>query len=344
MAKLVVELTNRCNLSCSHCYDGRHGGRGEIDVALYRRVLAQAKPQGFKSVSFTGGEPTLHREFDAIMSATVEQDYRFGFVTNGWNFSGVFARLASHRAHFDGLTFSLDGATAQTHDHIRGAGSFRRVMAAMSLCMVSRMPFTINMVVMAHNHHELAEMADLAAKVGVVGLRFCHFLPETAESAASLELATAKRREVEREIEELARTRPITIAMAPGHHTPDLFPCAPLQMREVNVDWRGRLTKCCHLSGHARAPGAGDVIADLGAVDFADAYAHLQAENLDFRARKTAREQNGELVDDDYFPCQYCENYYDKIEARERPAPKLWQIATRNSGRMTLNVKDASDD
>jgi MoaA/NifB/PqqE/SkfB family radical SAM enzyme len=59
---LWLELTGRCQLSCSHCYaeSGPGGTDGTMTVYDWRRVINQAAALGVRLVQFIGGEPTLH--------------------------------------------------------------------------------------------------------------------------------------------------------------------------------------------------------------------------------------------------------------------------------------------
>ena len=110
MGHVVIELTNRCNLACHHCFSGRHGGRTDLPLEALDQVLEGARPSGFDQLSFTGGDPTLHRSFFEILRRTHAAGYPFGFVTNGWNFAEVFPGLTPYRALLQGVTFSIDGA------------------------------------------------------------------------------------------------------------------------------------------------------------------------------------------------------------------------------------------
>ena len=60
---------------------------------------------------------------------------------------------------FSGVTFSLDGATEKTHDRVRGKGSFRNLMRAVSVCMLKDIPFTFNTLISSNNCDELFEIA-----------------------------------------------------------------------------------------------------------------------------------------------------------------------------------------
>ncbi len=314
MADLVIELTNRCNLACQHCFSGRHGGRDDLSLAILHKVLSEAKVFGFDRVSFTGGDPTVYRHFADAMRLACQEGYRFGFNTNGWNFTTTYQAVLPYRDHLSIITFSLDGATEDTHDRLRGRGSFRRVMQAVSICVIEDLPFSLNMVIAAHNRRQVGSMVQLAAQLGSRGLRFGHLMPSMLATLQELDLSPEERKAVEAEIWILRKDAAVPVAIAPGYHTPDIFPCHPLQLMEVNVDCHGRLTTCCHLSGHGDGAGDGDIIGDLGQMSFDQAYRRLVDENDQFRQEKRKRLVNGALANSDFFPCWYCSHYYRKIE------------------------------
>ena len=107
MARIVIELTNRCNLSCQHCFTGRHGGSDDLPVSILEKVLAEAHDLGFDDITFTGGDPTLHRQFSQVLNLTSQAGYRFGFVTNGWNFAVVYPILRPYRDRLETI-FNAD--------------------------------------------------------------------------------------------------------------------------------------------------------------------------------------------------------------------------------------------
>lgn len=314
MAKIVVELTNRCNLSCQHCFAGRHAGRNDLPLDIFCKILDGAKANGFDHLDFTGGDPTLHPRFLEVIEKTHEAGYRFGFNTNGWNFSKIYARLLAYRESLAVVTFSLDGATEASHDRLRGKGSYRRVMSAMSVCVVEDIPFTINSVVTAHNRHDLDHMMQLATRLSSRGLRFGHLMPSPGTTSQGYDLSPWDRKVAEAGIWNLKKKYPIPIEMAAGHYTTNLFPCASLHMLELNIDCYGNLTKCCHLSGHGDGLGRRDIISDLGDVSFSDAYQQLLHENEQFQREKMRRLSAGVFQDSDFFPCWYCSLYYKKVD------------------------------
>jgi MoaA/NifB/PqqE/SkfB family radical SAM enzyme len=334
--RIVFELTNRCNLKCEHCFSGRHGGDTDLSVAIIEKALAEAPQFGFGDAAFTGGDPTVHPRFAGILKLTRDAGWTYGFVTNGWNFETIYPRIADLLRGASAVTFSLDGATEATHDRLRGAGSFRRVMKAFAICVGERIPFTINMVVTRHNRAEMREMADLASKLGAQGLRYGHLMPSFLTTVQGFDLTPWERKQAEAEISELQRDFPIRIATAPGTYTTDLAPCAPLNLDEINIDCRGNFSKCCHLSGHGDGVGDGDIMGSLAAESFADCYSRHAEDNRRIMEHKRRRLQGGEFKDSDFFPCWYCSLYYRKVDwlrkfDRHAWTPVMWQSGSLSS-------------
>jgi MoaA/NifB/PqqE/SkfB family radical SAM enzyme len=336
MSSVVVELTNRCNLSCSHCFVGRHGGSDNLPIEILETVLSEAPSFGFDRVSFTGGEPTLYRWFGDAVRLTAQAGLRFGIVTNGWSFARAYPQLLEFRDALELVVFSLDGATATTHDGLRGEGSFRRVLQAVSVCVAQGIPFGLNTVVTAHNRHELPRLVDLGSTLGAVAVRLCHLMPSPLTTAQRADLSPRERHAVEEEVQRLAGDSAVPVLMAPGFFTEDLFPCGPLQMEEINIDVHGNLTKCCHLSGHGNGTGQADVVGNLAEMSFADAYQLLRTDNDRFHEAKLAHFAEN-LVDTDYFPCWYCSLFFEKLdwlaEVPGHPWGELIQQNPNRSGR-----------
>lgn len=315
---IVVELTDRCNLSCSHCLPERHGGATYLAAELIERLLGEAPACGFDRISYTGGEPTMHPRFAEILGMTAQAGLRFGMVTNGWNFPAIYPRLLDHRSRMSTITFSMDGASASTHDSIRGEGSFQRLLKAFSVCAVTDIPFSINMVLTARNRHETAAAAQLAEQLGSRGIRFGHLMPSPASAAAGLVLAPEERIRLDSEIRALRTKHAMPVALAPGSYSQELFPCDPLEMREINVDCHGYVSKCCHISGYgASGSAAPDRAGRLGEATLAELVNRLSEANQAFRAEKQRRHDTGSLGDAGYFPCLYCAEEHGKLS---------WQI------------------
>jgi MoaA/NifB/PqqE/SkfB family radical SAM enzyme len=314
MAGLVIELTNRCNLRCQHCYTERHAGTGELPLEILDKVLCEGRSCGIERLSFTGGEPTLHRQFAEIVRRVCAAGYPFGFVSHGGTFPQVYALLLQSLPYFQGVTFSLDGAREQTHDWQRGRGSYRRALQAASICVVKDLPFTLNMVLTARNRHEVAEMVALAGRLGSRGLRFGYLMPTPETALRGLDLSPDERRAVEAEIWQLKAQAPLPVGLASGYFSEaPFFPCGPLELQEMNLDYRGHLTLCCHLSGYAGASSGTEVVANLHEVSLAEACGRFRQRVARYLADKRAAVAQGTLREVEHFPCWYCVRYLGKV-------------------------------
>jgi MoaA/NifB/PqqE/SkfB family radical SAM enzyme len=276
------------------------------------KILQEAKSIGFKDLSFTGGEPTLHPGFQQILSKACGAGYRFGFVSNGWNFTDVYEQVLNLREHLNGVTFSLDGAEEQTHDRMRGEGSFRRLMSAVSICVAKDIPFTLNALITSNNCHELTGIIDMAVKLGSGGLRFGHLIPAKSFVLKRLVLTPEEKDAADKTVLKSGKNREIPVYLAPGYYTENLFPCDPLQMKEINVDWLGNVTMCCHLSGYGDRSETADIIGNLDDISFSEANKRLKLLNRKFRQNKLAHFAGKEIKNADFFPCMYCLQYFNK--------------------------------
>lgn len=62
---LELQITDRCNLKCRHCYIGKKG-HAELSTDRIRRILKEFEEMQGLRVLITGGEPLLHSKFDDL--------------------------------------------------------------------------------------------------------------------------------------------------------------------------------------------------------------------------------------------------------------------------------------
>lgn len=81
---LWLEITGRCQLSCSHCYadSGPIGTHGAMTTEDWRRVIDQAAALGVNMVQFIGGEPTLHPDLPVLIDHSLTAGVRVEVFSN----------------------------------------------------------------------------------------------------------------------------------------------------------------------------------------------------------------------------------------------------------------------
>jgi uncharacterized radical SAM superfamily Fe-S cluster-containing enzyme len=123
----LVEITDHCNLRCPICYaeSGPHRP-GFRDLATVERMLdAIVANEGEPDVvQISGGEPTLHPDFFAILDAARQRPIRHLMInTNGLRIAkepDFAARLATYQPGFE-VYLQFDSLRDEVHQELRGA-------------------------------------------------------------------------------------------------------------------------------------------------------------------------------------------------------------------------------
>ena len=121
MAPLSInlDLTTACNFACPHCVDSEITNTGEsLDIEDIKQSLSTLKSHGLLSVILLGGgEPTLYKDFDEIVSYIKNMGLQLGIVTNGSKLERV-AKIADLLGKHDWVRLSLDAASQDTFEKL----------------------------------------------------------------------------------------------------------------------------------------------------------------------------------------------------------------------------------
>lgn len=170
--RLVLELTNACNLNCMMC--GRNAAAFQptvfqLDWLRYFDPLLDT----VEEVTLMGwGEPTIHKDFVQMLEFIHRHDARIYFCTNGMRLSQLEDAIFEN--HVDVFAVSLDGAKADTNSRIRRGSELDVIVD--SLRKIKRRQHSqglsypyVNFVfcAMKSNLHELPDLVRLAADIGL---------------------------------------------------------------------------------------------------------------------------------------------------------------------------------
>lgn len=199
-ALVSLELTPLCNSRCSGCFNvfienGRRRSRPPLSFEKWRVILDHLAPHAHR-FKLTGGEPTLHPEFDAIVSHIRELGTSMTVFTNGrWPDPQRVLHILKSAPNMEGLLVSLHGARAPSHEAYSDVpGSFEETVGNIQHAIAAGIRVTISMVLHRANLEELAELVSLARSLGAGHVVFNRYLglpvPELAITAAQLRQAT----------------------------------------------------------------------------------------------------------------------------------------------------------
>jgi MoaA/NifB/PqqE/SkfB family radical SAM enzyme len=144
------------------------------DLASHVGVLEELARLGAARIKFLGGEPLLHPDVGPLVSKVKELGMRAAMVTNGFL---VPRHMAIIRA-LDELIISIDGNEA-AHDAQRGAGTWKKVMAAIDACAEAGVDFFLSAVVTRQTTDQIDWLIETARRYGVsVNFQIPQFNPE----------------------------------------------------------------------------------------------------------------------------------------------------------------------
>jgi SynChlorMet cassette radical SAM/SPASM protein ScmF len=175
--QLYFYLTEGCNLACRHCWltpkqqtDNR--SYPSLPVELFEKIIAEAGPLGLATVKLTGGEPLLHPQIHEILERIKARDIALSMETNGVLCTpGLAKEIMACKTPF--IAVSLDGADAETHEHVRGVpGSFDGAIAGIKNLVKAGAKPQIMMTIMRDNVGQMEDVVSLAESLGAGSVKF----------------------------------------------------------------------------------------------------------------------------------------------------------------------------
>ncbi len=173
------EVTRRCPLACRHCRAGAkdRAYEGELTTTECLRVLDSLAAFGNPMIIWTGGEPMYRPDILDLVRGAAARGLRSVMAPCGTLVTRE-ALLALKDAGVTACSFSLDGATAASHDAFRGvSGAFDNVRRAMAVAAETGMPFQVNTTVSQVNKGELPAIREAAIAGGARTLDLFFLVP-----------------------------------------------------------------------------------------------------------------------------------------------------------------------
>ncbi len=132
--RVQLDITNACNLACSHCYHSNHSDAGSISIEEWYSILTQVK--NFTSAYMLepefvicGGEPMASKKLLPVIDRIFADwpNTSTMLLTNGTITPQKV--LDNLRTRNVSVQVSLDGPDSTRHNEVRGKGSFERTVA-----------------------------------------------------------------------------------------------------------------------------------------------------------------------------------------------------------------------
>ena len=167
LARVSMELTERCNNNCLHCCvnlpaDDEETKKEEITFREIRKIADEAARLGCLSWRLTGGEPLLREDFSEVYLYLKKKGIRVTIFTNATLVDSKVASLFK-RYPPQSIEVTMYGLSQRTYEAVtRCPGSFEAFGQGINLLKENCIPFTLKTAALPQNLHEVKEMRDFA--------------------------------------------------------------------------------------------------------------------------------------------------------------------------------------
>ena len=169
LSRLDIELTERCNSRCIHCYinqpeDDQSIKAREMDTAFVKSILKQAADLGCLSVRFTGGEPLLREDFEELYLFTRRLGLKVLIFTNARLINRELAQLFARIPPGKPIEVSVYGMKANSYDAVAAVrGAFDQFLKGINFLREYEVPFVVKQSLLPQNRAEIPEFEAFAA-------------------------------------------------------------------------------------------------------------------------------------------------------------------------------------
>ncbi|MCL4490555.1 MAG: radical SAM protein [Nitrospirae bacterium] len=158
---LELQITDRCNLKCRHCYIDQPE-HNELSIREIEKILNEFEELQGLRLLITGGEPLAHSRFEEVNALLPGYRFRKILFTNGL----LLNRKRLEALTMDEIQFSVDGLD-HGHDALRGKGTWRMVMRKIEESLAAGIAVSVATMVHRENLDEFGEMEALFKKIGI---------------------------------------------------------------------------------------------------------------------------------------------------------------------------------
>ncbi|MFC1937755.1 radical SAM protein [Chloroflexota bacterium] len=172
---VVWNSTQRCNLSCLHCYADAHKESlsEEMDTPMAREFIRGLAEFNVPVILFSGGEPLLREDTLSLAQFARQLGMRIVLSTNGTLITKEVAESINDIG-FAEVGISLDGI-GECNDRFRGKpGAYEAALNGIRNCVALGLRVSLRFTITRYNHEEIPAIFRLAEDEGIDRLCFYH--------------------------------------------------------------------------------------------------------------------------------------------------------------------------
>ncbi len=160
----TIEVTDKCNLTCKHCYiNGQMSNTNTLELEGFIHLVDILKLNNVLNIELTGGEFFAHPNANQILELSLDSFNQVGLLTNGTYISDTAIDILTNYRHKLIVNISIDSINPQTHDWLRGVeGSHKRTLDNLKRLTERGIKVRISTVIFEQNLWEIEELIELA--------------------------------------------------------------------------------------------------------------------------------------------------------------------------------------
>jgi len=161
--KMDIDITNRCNLRCRYCYHFESAGDagGDLSAVDWIEFFEELNRCAVTEVTLAGGEPFVREDLREILGGIVKNRMRFQILSNGTLIDDGMADFIASTGRCNYVQVSVDGSIPQTHDAMRGKGSFAKALEGLMTLRRHGVRSAVRVTIHRKNVHDLEDIARL---------------------------------------------------------------------------------------------------------------------------------------------------------------------------------------
>ena len=172
---LLLELTYKCPLKCPWCNNPTDFDRyvNELTTDEWVDVMRQARRLGSLQLGFSGGEPMLRRDLEALVGEATRLGYYTNLITSGMGLTA--SRLtALKNAGLKQIQLSLQACDAELNNRLVGVDAYAQKIAAARAIKAQGFPMVLNFPVSRHNIEHAEALLAFAEELGIEYVEFAN--------------------------------------------------------------------------------------------------------------------------------------------------------------------------
>jgi radical SAM protein with 4Fe4S-binding SPASM domain len=170
---ILLELTNKCNLKCVHCYkEAGYNKKDEISSEKLLEKLSSLSEHVY-DIQLSGGEPMTHRKFADIVSF-VKENFKTSSITTAATL--ITPKNVQLLKGISNVQVSLYSGIKEKHDLVTLVpNSFEKTLTGIKLLSENNIYTTVSTIVTSENIDEIEILVKKAIEVGANEIKFGEF-------------------------------------------------------------------------------------------------------------------------------------------------------------------------